>query len=113
MITPSLISFVNDFKLAGHKGTIVFDGNINFSTARQVIELTSQIHIIHLNVKRLDIIYLLNPELPKRHIPDMVDSNAEIGYWPRKTLFTNGNSPVHGAYTLLIVPCQQPGTIKC
>jgi len=108
MITASLISFVNDFKLTGDQGTIVFDSNINFTTSKKMIILDSQIHIIHLNAKRLDVIYLLNPDLPKQHIPDMVDSNAEIGYWPYKTLFTNGRSPVHGDYTLLIIPHVEP-----
>ncbi len=104
MITASLIFFVTDFKLDGEQGTIVFNGNVNFATDKEMIILESQIHIIHLHAKRLDVIYLLNPEIPRQHLPDMVDSNAEIGYWPKRTLFTNGTSPVHGAYTLMIIP---------
>lgn len=104
MITASLISFVSDFKLLSNQGTIVFEGNINFTTAKTTITLGSEIHIIHLHAKRLDVIYLLNPAIAKQGIPDMVISNAEIGYWPYKTLFTNGTSPVHSDYTLTIMP---------
>lgn len=107
MITASLISFVSDFKLLSSPGTIVFEGDINFSTAKTTINVESKIQVNHLNVKQLDVIYLLNPAISKQHIPDMVISDVEIGYWPYKTLFTNGTSPVHGAYTLMIMPSKK------
>jgi hypothetical protein len=104
MITASLISFVNDFKLPGEKGTIVFEADIRFVTVKKTIILESQVHIIHLYVKQLDIIYLLNPEIKKQAIPDMIYSNTVIGYHANRSLYTNGASAKHGHYTLLIAP---------
>lgn len=73
--SKSLTDFIQHFELAKPDCSICFEAVIYFSTERTNIELETAIHIVRIENKNLDAIYLLNPEVIIHGIPDFYARN--------------------------------------
>jgi len=76
-----LNDFINDFDLVTPDKVICFNAAIYFSSKFLSLNLNSEVQIINLNAKNMNVIYLLGLEVEKNGIPDMFeDHHEEITY---------------------------------
>lgn len=102
--SDALVKFVHDFDLQRSNGVICFDAVILYTTLNKQVQVPSEVHIIHLNHTALDVVYLLEPDLPKLGIPDKLDDVRSIQYRSNEFLYIKGSSPTDGKFLLSIHP---------
>jgi tetrahydromethanopterin S-methyltransferase subunit E len=73
-ITKRLKDFILAFDLAHPVTGICFDAIVFFYTDTLVLQIESQIHIITILAKKVDVLYILNPEITKKGFLDMFES---------------------------------------
>ncbi|MES2430877.1 MAG: hypothetical protein V4556_08055 [Bacteroidota bacterium] len=104
-ISSSISEFINAFNLSRDDGVICFDATIYYSTRKKSIQLPSEVHIVTIGHKQLDVIYLLHPDVAKLGIPDLLENGrVTFSYLPEKALIIKGNSSTDGMYTLSVHP---------
>ncbi|MEP7277321.1 MAG: hypothetical protein ABI813_01650 [Bacteroidota bacterium] len=75
--------------------------------------MESEIHIISIEAKELDMVYVLNPELKSKGFPDSFEiGKVEASFKQKKGLLISGSGPDCGEYSILIQPtgkdCEEP-----
>ena len=100
-----LSDFINDLDLNIPDKGICFNATINFSSKFLTLNLNSEVHIIHIDVKNMNVIYLLSSDIPKSSMPDMFeDHHDEFTYLFKDCLIVKGASLSFGKYVLIIRP---------
>lgn len=102
--TGPLISFINDYKLGRQNGYICFKASIHFNAKLAWFKFVSPVHIITISLKKLDVIYLLNPDIDAKKIKTMFTNNERFFYSPTKRFEIRGKSKYYGPYSLFIIP---------
>lgn len=115
VITKILTDFINDFKLETKAHLVCFDATVHFASSVN-LSLSTEVHIINILNKAIDVVYLLNPEIQRYGIPDTFESNnTEFTYVKGMALVIKGSSDLYGDYTLSIHPASdhcKPETIR-
>ena len=97
--------FIAEFNLESSPGVVCFEAVVFIYTDRLILEVVSEIHIINIAAKEMDVIYLLNPEINSKGFPDMFEiRKVDIDFKQRKGLLIKGITKEQGDYTLLIQP---------
>jgi len=105
IFSQPLRDFINDFNLNIPDEGVCFNASINFSSNILTLNLNSEVHIIHIEAKNMNVIYLLSSGIPKRSIPDMFeDHQNEFSYVFKDCLIVKGTSLSFGKYVLKIRP---------
>ena len=101
-----LSDFIDDFDLnTSNKESICFTAVIYFSSIFLTLSLNSDVQIVNLDAKSMNVIYLLSAEIEKSHIPDIFqDHHEEITYLFKNCLIIKGHSFSFGEYVLTIHP---------
>jgi hypothetical protein len=104
-ISKPITDFIEEYTLEHPIKGVCFEARLYVFTDKQFIELQSEVHIITIEAKALDIIYILNAELDLKGFPDMFEATqVEMIFKQKKGLMIKGNTPGHGNYILLIQP---------
>jgi len=100
-----LIDFVNDFDLNSPNKGICFNATIHFSSQFLTLTLNSDVQIININAKNINVIYLFSNEIAKSGIPDMFeDDHEKITYLFKNCLIIKGHSLSFGNFVVTIHP---------
>lgn len=111
----SLLKFIEHFKLAGNQDPICFRAVILYTTLHRQVQLPTEVHIVHHDINGMEVIYLLDPEVPKQGVPDIIDNLPLVQYRPYEYLFIKGHSAEDGNYILSIHPVSvscHPATLQ-
>lgn len=104
-ISKPITDFIGEFSLDHPIKGVCFEAKLFVFSDKKTIELQSEVHIITIEAKALDIIYILNAALALKGFPDMFESTqVEVIFKQKRGLMLKGNSPDHGNYILLIQP---------
>ena len=91
-----------DFELEKKDGIICFDATIYFSSNTQFVQLPTEVHIVKI-ANKMEVLYLLSPDLDKHLIPDMYTVGKEsFTYLKDVALVIKGHSPIQGNFVLSI-----------
>jgi hypothetical protein len=104
-LTKPLFDFITDFQLVKKDNIICFDAIIYFSTNISSVQLPTEVQIITIGKKELNVVYLLNPDVNVHKIPDMYREDIEsFNYFKNRALIIKGHMPSYGEYVLSIHP---------
>jgi hypothetical protein len=102
-IFSSIREFIKDFDLEHSEGPICFDAVIYFTTVDKSFQLPTEVQIMTIGQKKIDVIYLLHPDVAKLGIPDIYeDGEFAFIYVTGKALVVKGATPEFGKFTLSI-----------
>ncbi len=102
--TP-IIGFIRDFNLRDAKDIVNFTATIELKTNNNISRVRSDVFILSVDTKSLDVVHLLNPEIEQMHFPIMFQSKREaFSYIDDMCLMIVGNNVEHGDYVLSIFP---------
>jgi hypothetical protein len=112
-VSKPIKDFIQEFDLGHPVKGVCFEAKIFIFGDKPTIELVSEVHIITISAKELDIIYILNPELSSKGFPDMFEAKgAEILFREKKGLLIKGDNAKHDNFIILIQPngkdCEEP-----
>ena len=103
IFSPVLNNFIQEFKLAGANGTIIFDAMIEFKTDLKSTEVPSAVHLIALENQQMNVFYFLNGEEGKNQAPEMLPVNEEADIEQEgKSLIIRSYSQILGKFTVSI-----------
>ena len=109
-VAAPLRNFIIDFELIGKDKIICFEALIYFSTKNNFILLPTEVQIVTIGNSIIDVVYLLDPDVPKHDIPDMYAPTIEkFEYKKNLALVIKGETSLHGDYILSI----HPGNKEC
>ena len=115
-ITKPISDFFLAFNLENPVKGVCFNAPVFFTSDKLVIQIESEIHIITIAYKMLDIIYMLNPAISLKGFPDMFESeNWEIAFKENKGLIIKGPYAQKIKYSILIQPAGkdcEPATLE-
>ncbi len=104
-ITKQLRDFILAFDLAQPLNAVCFDAMVFFYTDTLKLEIESEIHIVTIQAKNVDVLYILNPEISELGFPDMFQSSqCEIDFKERKGLLIEYPGSETLRYSILIQP---------
>jgi hypothetical protein len=84
---------------------VCFDAIVFFYTDTLVLQMESEIHIISILAKNIDVQYILNPQICKRGFPNMFESaHCEFDFKGKKGLLLKGSTTENVNYSILIQP---------
>ncbi len=110
--SPPLRAFIRDYHLEKEEGLICFTASIHFHAEHAWFKFVSQVNVVTITFKHLDVIYLLNPEIDKLKIKTMFTNNHRFVYSRTRQFMIEGLSKKYGHYTLEIIPinnnCGEP-----
>ena len=102
-LSSSLENFVNHFKLMSSDGTICFDAIIHYKIDDKVKNFESQVQVITIEHKKIDVLYLLNKDISNQHLPDMFTTfNETILYIKERCLIVFGSNNNIGDFEVFI-----------
>jgi hypothetical protein len=101
---PPLKSFINDYQLENPNGSVCFKASVHFHAEKTWFKFISQVHIITISFKHLDVIYLLNPEIEAKKIKTMFTNNQRFNYSRTRQFEIRGRSKLYGNYSICIIP---------
>ncbi len=108
-ISKPLEDFITDFNFKKKDNNICFDAIVYFSTANDILKISTEVHIVTIN-DEFDFVYLLQPNIPKQNIPDSYSIGSEkFNYLKDMALIIKGHTPLYGEYILSI----HPSTKEC
>jgi len=112
-LNKSLCDFITTFKLEHPAKGICFEAKICFFSEQLKMEAKSEIHIVTIDGKRLDVVYILSTTIGIEDFPDMfVMEDFEVSFNQQHGLKLEGFSSKWGIYTLVIQPtgknCTEP-----
>ncbi|MEP7164265.1 MAG: hypothetical protein ABI741_06205 [Ferruginibacter sp.] len=102
--TPSLRLFIRDYKLEKPGSIICFTASVHFQAEETWYKFISDVNIITISYKHLDVIYLLNPEIDKKEIKTMFTNNHRFLYPKNRRFEITGRSRLYGKYSIFIIP---------
>jgi len=97
-------SFIKDYHLEKPGGIICFTASVHFHSKTQWLKFVSQVHVITIPYKHLDIIYLLNPDIEAKKIKTVFTNNSRFKYSGTKQFAIKGKSRLNGYYIIDIIP---------
>ena len=104
-LNKSLCNFIATFELEHPTKGICFDAKLYVYTAKIKIEAESEIHIVTIDRKKLDVLYILDPLINVEGLPDMfLINDFEVSFSKEYGLKLKGMSSTLGAYSLIIQP---------
>ncbi|MBK6383419.1 MAG: hypothetical protein IPP02_02950 [Chitinophagaceae bacterium] len=107
-----LCDFINTFQLEHPTKGICFEAIVHLFTESLNIKVNSEIHIITINGKGLDVLYILNPELGEDFQTMFVIEDYEVSFNHKHGLKLKGSSAEWGSFILVIQPigknCTEP-----
>ena len=104
-IAKPITDFVREFGLEHPIKGVCFKAKLFVFADKNTIELESEVHIITIEAKALDINYILNDALALKGFPDMFEATqVEVMFKLKGGLMLKGNVPDQGNYILLIQP---------
>ena len=103
IFSPVLNNFIQEFKLAGANGTIIFDAMVEFKTDLKSTEVPSAVHLIALENQQMNVFYFLHSEDGENQSPEMlpVSEDADIKQ-AGKSLIIRSYSQILGKFTVSI-----------
>ncbi|CAN5575452.1 hypothetical protein BH11BAC3_BH11BAC3_22400 [soil metagenome] len=102
--TP-IIGFIRDFNLKNASGIVNFIATIELKTSNNISRIKSDVFILSVDNKSLDVVHLLNPEIEQMNFPSMFQSKREaFSYIDNICLLIVGNNVEAGDYVLSIFP---------
>ena len=103
-----LKNFIQDFNLENEDESVCFTANIEFRTDSLFKKMDSEIHLVTFQQSGLSVLYLLDPDIAKQKIPDVIPYDDENFFYNKnRFLIVKGLSPDHGAYSLIIYPVER------
>jgi hypothetical protein len=109
LTTSGIKQFAAHFNLGHSDGSIIFNATVQFKYENQSKEFNSEVHIVSVDPKHLDAIYLLNKDINQVQLPDMFKSNSDsISYIDGQCLFIFGNNANIGDFEVYIYPSTSP-----
>ena len=104
-LNKALSNFITTFQLEHPTKGICFEANIYFFTDSLTIRAGSEIHIVTINGKGLDVLYILSTTIGIEGFPTMfVIGDFEVSFSEQQGLKLNGISPKWGSFTLVVQP---------
>jgi len=104
-LTKSISDFILAFDLLHPINGVCFDAKVFFYTDKLVLQIESEIHIITILNKKIDVLYILNPEIRNRDLPDMFESeHCTIDFRKKKGLLLKSVNDKNKSYSILIQP---------
>ncbi len=104
-LTKSISDFILAFDLLHPINGVCFDAMVFFYTDKLVLQIESEVHIITILNKKIDVLYILNPEIRNRELPDMFESkHCEINFREKKGLLLKSVDDQNRSYSILIQP---------
>jgi hypothetical protein len=104
-LTKSISDFILAFDLLHPINGVCFDAMVFFYTDKLVLQIESEVHIITILNKKIDVLYILNPEIRNRELPDMFESkHCEINFRKKKGLLLKSVDDQNRSYSILIQP---------
>jgi len=112
-ITQPIKDFIQEFELGHPVKGVCFEAKIFVFSNKPTFEFESEVYIITIFAKELDIIYILNPVISNNGFPDMFEAkNVEILFRQKKGLLLKGEISKQDNYIVLIQPngkdCEEP-----
>lgn len=112
-LNKSLSDFIVTFELEHPTKGICFEAKIYFFTDKLKMETESEIHIVTINGKGIDVLYILNTTIGIEDFPSMfIISDFEVSFNRQHGLKLKGTSSRWGTYTVIIQPtgknCTEP-----
>ena len=98
-----LDNWIKDFHLQSPEdGSICFNAAIQYETVGHFKQLYSEVHIVHIYEKGLTVLYLLEPEIVKQNIPEMLYFDMQhFNYYPHMPMEIKDIGP-EGKYKMTI-----------
>ena len=104
-LNKALSNFITTFELEHPTKGICFDAKIYLFAGQTKIEAESEIHIVSIDGKGLDVLYILNPAIEIEGFPDMfIIEDFEVSFNLKQGLQLTGLSSRWGTYTMVIQP---------
>jgi len=104
-LNKSLFDFITAFELEDSLKGICFKAKLYFFTDRLKMETVSEVHIVTIDGKDLDILYILSTTIEIRDFPTMfVIGDFEVSFTHKDGLKLKSASPGLGSYTLVVQP---------
>lgn len=104
-ISKPITDFISEFSLEHPTKGVCFEAKLFVFSDKKTIELQSEVHIITIEAKALDIIYILNTEFALKGFPDMFEATqVEVIFKQKAGLMLKANARGHGNFILLIQP---------
>lgn len=104
-ITKSISDFILAFDLVSPITGVCFDATVFFYTDTLALQIESEIQIITILAKKLDVLYILNPEISNKGFPDVFESeHCEFDFKEKKGLLLKATNAENKSYSILIQP---------
>src|SRR3954467_6713822 len=94
-----LRDFIRDHKLEKPGGIICFRASVHFQAAAMWYKFVTDVNVITISFKHLDVIYLLNPDIGNKKIKTMFTNNHLFSYSRSRQFEIKGKSKKYGYYT--------------
>lgn len=102
--TTPIKQFIEDYQLDNPSGIICFKAMVHFDSEIAEFRFKSQVQIITIAYKHLDVIYLLNPDIDEKKIKTMFTNNQRFKYKTSDKFEIKGKSKIYGYYSIFIIP---------
>lgn len=115
-LTKQLKDFILAFDLADSLTRVCFDAMVFYYSDILVMEVESQIHIITILPKNLDVLYIINHQIREKAFPHMFQStNCRFDFKEKKGLLIKEFGREKINYSILIQPTGkncEPATLE-
>ncbi|MEP6749668.1 MAG: hypothetical protein ABJB86_18160 [Bacteroidota bacterium] len=104
-IATSIKDFIKEFSLELLHTAICFEAMIYVYSEKHTFQFESEVHIITIATKELDVVYILSAELEQNGFPDMFEiGKVHAAFQQRKGLMVKGTTFGNIDYSILIQP---------
>ncbi|MEO5685544.1 MAG: hypothetical protein ABIQ88_23055 [Chitinophagaceae bacterium] len=104
-IATSIADFIREFALELRHTAICFEAMIYVYSEALTIQFKSEVHIITIAAKELDVVYILSAELGNNGFPDMFEiGRVQVVFKQRKGLLIKDTTFGNVEYSILIQP---------
>ena len=104
-IATSIADFITEFGLELIQTAICFEAMIYVYSEKHTFQFESEVHIITIASKNLDVVYILSPELAQNRFPDMFEiGNVQATFKQSKGLMVKGTTFGNVDYSILVQP---------
>lgn len=109
-LNKNLCDFIRTFQLEDPTKGICFEATIYLFTENLNFKAVSEIHIVTIDGKGLDVLYILNPSIEIEDFPTMfIIADFEVSFNQQHGLKLKGTSPKWGSFIFVV----QPNGKKC
>lgn len=104
-MTTAILAFIKEFNLNHPTKGICFEARVYIYTKNVAVKIESEVQIITIGAMNVDVVYLLNPDLGLKSLPDIFESGDNyFSYQPNYGLVIRGFTIEHGEYKIMIQP---------